>query len=105
MSANSKPPESLRTVWRCPICGSDEVQGVAWCRLNETSEHDDEGGSYTLARVESWDEDYGFFCDDCADNEETGHDGMSKHVCEVQPDGHCLTHDRQFEKCRKEYAP
>jgi predicted RNA-binding Zn-ribbon protein involved in translation (DUF1610 family) len=73
------PSQVRRAVWVCPECGSDQVQGLAWCRVNETSEHDDVYGSHTLARVESWDENDGFYCPDC---EEAGRDGHISRLSE-----------------------
>lgn len=73
------------TRWVCPACGSQDVEGLAWVRLNGE-------------RVASWDENAGFWCPRC----ERHHKG----VCEVDvATKQCLTHNQAVLKCREEHRP
>jgi predicted RNA-binding Zn-ribbon protein involved in translation (DUF1610 family) len=70
--------ETIETRWRCPTCGSDEVQALAWFRVNgETLECWDEGGVY--------------WCPKCQAHYPA--------LCEVNREGFCLMHDRPFTEC------
>jgi hypothetical protein len=72
-----------QTKWICPDpeCKSDRVQGLAWLWIN----------SEALA---SWDEDRGFFCQECEDR---GRDGHHKSLEETQLDRDGRTFDEWWE--------
>ncbi len=84
---DGQPPihaETYEPRWVCPACGSDNIQGLAWVRLNG------EG-------VESWIEGEDYWCPHCEDS--------YRGICQVDPEEQCLIHARLFEACRKEYVP
>ncbi len=70
---------STKARWVCPGCGSDEVEGLAWVRLNDE-------------QITSYDECSSYWCPKCEDH--------FKGICEVDDHGHCLIHGRPFEQCR-----
>lgn len=70
---------ATKTTWRCPTCGSDQIEGLAWVVLN-------------TKRVTTWEEHDGYWCPTCEDH--------VKRICEVSKDGRCISHDRPFAKCR-----
>jgi len=72
----SDPPKAT---WRCPGCGSDEIEGLAWVRLKDET-------------VQTWDENSAYWCPQCQDH--------VKHICAVDPNELCLTHDQPFAACR-----
>lgn len=67
--------------WRCPGCGSDEIEGLGWVHLNDET-------------VESWDENSEYWCPKCEEH--------VKYICEVNTQGFCLLHERPFDECRGE---
>lgn len=74
-------------VYRCQVCGSEEIQWQDYVHLNTDRPLNDDGG-------ESW-------CPECENHEVP--------VCRVQrADGFCVEHARPFTDCReeeKELAP
>lgn len=71
----SDPPKAT---WRCPVCSSDEIEGLAWVRLKDET-------------VQTWDENSAYWCPGCEDH--------VKRICEVTPEGQCLTHEQPFSIC------
>lgn len=75
--AGEGTPPSER--YRCSFCGSEDVESMAWVRLNDES-------------ISSYDETPDYWCPDC--NEHRRGD------CEVTAAGLCTAHDQQFADCR-----
>ena len=70
--------------WVCPVCGSEDLEGLAWVRLNGE-------------RVVSWDENSGYWCPAC--------ERHYKGICQVDEKGRCLMHNQLIEECRKGHRP
>lgn len=79
------PPEPLNraTTFRCPRCGSREVEVLAWVSLNGEPDPDD------AEPPDHW-------CPDCEEHFDT--------VCEVDAEGQCRMHDKPVTVCRAEFA-
>lgn len=78
-SSETHPASSHLVTWRCPRCGGDELEGLAWVRLKDEA-------------VETWEENSAYWCPGCEDH--------IKHICEVTAEGQCLSHDQPFATCR-----
>ena len=71
---------SRKTTWRCSACGSDAIEELAWVRLKDET-------------VQTWDENSHHWCPECQEHVP---------ICEVNPDGQCLSHEQRFADCRTE---
>ena len=72
----SDPP---KTTWRCPKCGSDDIEILAWISVKDET-------------IQTWDDTSTYWCPHCEEH--------FRYVCQVNPDGRRLLHEQPFADCQ-----
>lgn len=72
-------PKSERR-WVCPVCGSDDIQGLAWVHLNDEV-------------IDDYDEGRDYWCPQCQEH--------YRRICEIDREGNCVNHDQRHALYRR----
>lgn len=79
LATEGPPAGAVESRYRCSFCGSEDVEAMAWVRLNDET-------------ISSFDETPDYWCPDCNEHR--------RGACTVNPAGQCTMHDQPFTECQ-----